>query len=623
MPAETKMPKAHRDARSAWQWLVKKGGIEPEGRDLPLITMMKDRLDPEASGLAEALSNVTVTVFLSTFFGVISPFVTMMRDLLEYFEAAGATEGPVNWVLVLGDGREKLEVDLDAFRKWVKTAARSRPGTRIVPVLTAGELWEMRKCFYPTRRKDPSIGPGEEDYRQPEPRVKNTELTNWLSAYKNSDYPDLPAAVTVALADKGPVGDVAALLTEIYSALRAIGRNREDLRRKGRASVARDDSWSARGLWYFESDYWVRGRVLDLASYEQATKKQQARVRRELSAYFRNRSRRRMKQDVDINDLEQILSLPAWRKRYELYSAWILTLLLKALEGHAIELQHDNGRISFSFRETLMARVQSAVPPVAIYSERRVALANPVGHGRSRGAQPDYSFWTEDGKCLLAVECKHHKRSSTRNFADALNDYGAALGSAQIVLANYGPVSPAVLEAIENDRRSRCSAVGNVNPGELKTLQKVCDIVREAIGDSRPLPHLQDLNRAIGSAKAKLLVVDISGSMRMFLDNPSSPIHESLRNLISLTRVNEIATVDNALVAKGRVHELTGILSKHGCASTDLGPTLCELLKTHGAILVLTDADGAKTLGPVRSRLVAGFPLSGLSGDVQLLLVCK
>src|ERR1039458_5779836 len=74
MQSGTKTHRAHRDAKSAWQWLAKKGGIEPEGRDLPLVTMLKDRLDPEASGLAEALSKVTVTVFLNTVFGVISPF---------------------------------------------------------------------------------------------------------------------------------------------------------------------------------------------------------------------------------------------------------------------------------------------------------------------------------------------------------------------------------------------------------------------------------------------------------------------------------------------------------------------------------------------------------------------
>jgi hypothetical protein len=72
----------HRDANSAWQWLASKGGIEPEGRDLSLAAMLRDRLNPEALHLAGALSGVSVTAFLNAFFGVISPFVAMMRDLL-------------------------------------------------------------------------------------------------------------------------------------------------------------------------------------------------------------------------------------------------------------------------------------------------------------------------------------------------------------------------------------------------------------------------------------------------------------------------------------------------------------------------------------------------------------
>ena len=50
------MAELHRDALSAWEWLVKKGGIEPEGRDLPLVATLRVRLDPEASSLPEVLS---------------------------------------------------------------------------------------------------------------------------------------------------------------------------------------------------------------------------------------------------------------------------------------------------------------------------------------------------------------------------------------------------------------------------------------------------------------------------------------------------------------------------------------------------------------------------------------
>ena len=612
-------PETHRDANSAWQWLATKGGIEPEGRDLPLTAMLRDRLNPEALHLEDALSGTSVTAFLNAFFGVISPFVAMMRDLLAYFEAAGATEGPMNWVLALGDDGDELEVDLDAFKRWIAAAERSRPNLRTVPNLDRGDLFEMRTCFYPTRKKDPNLPPGEIDYRQPEPLVKSPELVNWLEAYERGDFLDLPAEASAALADEGPVGDVAALLTEIYFAVRTIARSREGLRHKGNASRARDDFWSAKGLWYFESDLWVRGRLLDIAAYQQATKKEQAQVRQQLSAFFKDRPRRRMRYDMEMGDLEQILSLPAWQKRYELYSAWILTLLLKALDGHVAELEHDNGRISFSFKETLMARIPTAAPPVEIYSERRSELANPVGHGRSHGVQPDYSFWTEDGRCPLAVECKHYKHSSTRNFADALNDYSAALGSARIILANYGPVSPAVEEALEKDRRSRCSALGNVNPGQASEVERFCRDVREAIGKPRPLPGLEGVRPAIRGANARLLVIDVSGSMGEMKNRASG--RDFLRDMIARTGVRELATVDDALIAQGWKSELTAMLSKEGSGGTNLGPAVENLLKTYHAVLVLTDAEGARSLSALHSSLLTTLSLSGIGGEVHLLLV--
>lgn len=132
---------------------------------------------------------------------------------------------------------------------------------------------------------------------------------------------------------------------------------------------------------------------------------------------------------------------------------------------------------------------------------------------------------------------------------------------------------------------------------------------------------MEGLASALGNAKPKLLVIDISGSMQTVLGPPSGSGGDSVRNLISMTRVNEIAVVDSALVAKGRVNELTDILSRKGSGATNLGPAVKELLKTHGPVLVLTDEDGAKTLGSVKSRRLTDLPFKTMASDVRLLLV--
>ena len=267
-----------------------------------------------------------------------------------------------------------------------------------------------------------------------------------------------------------------------------------------------------------------------------------------------------------------------------------------------------------------MASILSAVPPTDIYSERRVALANPVGHGRSGGAQPDYSLWRDNGTCPLAVECKHYKRSSTRNFADALTDYATALGNdAKIILANYGPVGSAVLAAVKDSRRSQCVAIGQVHPEEPEARERFCGIVRRVVGEPIPRINVDGTFATIGGARADLLVLDVSGSMRASIDSPSG--RASMSDLIRQTGVKRIAAVDERLVAEGPSTGtgLVRVLSEKGTGSTNLGPTVQELQRTNSTMLILTDGDGVKTLGGIQVREIASFPLGG--SPVTLLLV--
>jgi hypothetical protein len=100
-------------------------------------------------------------------------------------------------------------------------------------------------------------------------------------------------------------------------------------------------------------------------------------------------------------------------------------------------------------------------------------------------------------------------------------------------------------------------------------------------------------------------------------------VRDSLLVLLSMTRVSEVATADDALVAKGKAHELTEILSKRGSNDTNLAPVVKKLLGTYDTIIVLTDSDGAETLNRLRSRRVAGSPFSRFSGNLQLLVIRK
>ena len=589
-----------------------KGGLDPNERDLPLLQTLKDRLNPNVSSLQQALEGTTIEAFLNAFFGVVSPFIGMMSDLLGYFEAANATEGPEEWVLVLGEGGEELEVRLDHFRKWVAKSAGMRREIRVVPVLDSHGLWLIREQFFP-------LGPAQTDSRgniwrdQPEPRRRQPDLVEWLSNYEADRYGALPQAVYTALKVKGPIGEVAALVVEIYDAILAIARSRDALREQGRwieGLQSQDDFWSAHGLWLFESDYWIRGRVLDLAAWLEAPPTLQKTVQEGLANQFASLPKRRARININIQDIEQILSLPIWKRRYELYSAWVLTRMLASLVGHQIELHHEGGKISFAFRETLMASIVSSNPPMEIFSEKRTAAVGLVGHGRSTGVQPDYSVWEQSGSCRLVVECKHYKRSSTRNFADALNDYSQALGSAQVVLANYGPVGPGVEKAIEHARRDRCVAIGRVNPEEPQSLIKFSETVRKTIGEPNRLFSRSTLELA-GASDSPFLLVDVSGSMRSVLT--AAKCQTLVANVIKFNNVAGVATADTTLLAEGGItpDEVNRILSYTGTGSTALHDPVEQLVRKHSALVVLTDSEGLAQLAPFQISRVETIEIDG------------
>lgn len=334
-----------------------------------------------------------------------------------------------------------------------------------------------------------------------------------------------------------------------------------------------------------------------------------------LAHQFQAVPRRRARLGVGLDDLEEILSLPAWKRRHELYSAWIFTLLLQSLRDHDVKLHHDNGRIAFAFRETLLATVLSKTVPLEIYAERRTPAINLTGHARKAAVQPDYSVWPSgSGACKLVIECKQYKKSSTRNFADALNDYAAALRGARVVLANYGPVSPSVDDAIKDDRRDRCVAIGYVHPEEPRGCEKFCQVVREVIG--KPEGSYQSAVRALSSdmqPKADLLVIDVSGSTRTGINTPAGL--QLVAALVQRLGITRLASADDRLLSEVGVgrDDIEQALSRTGTGRTDLGAPVAELRRERNAVFVLADEEGIRTVTGARVRTVGSFSLGRLT----------
>ena len=114
-----------------------------------------------------------------------------------------------------------------------------------------------------------------------------------------------------------------------------------------------------------------------------------------MRARYQPLARRPVNAGIEVADLETLLSLPAWRKRHELFGVWVATEMLASIENHEIAIHHAQGELRFGFGEAKIADVTSARPRLALYAERRTPLEAPVGKGRKRAVQPDFGLWCD------------------------------------------------------------------------------------------------------------------------------------------------------------------------------------------------------------------------------------
>jgi hypothetical protein len=199
----------------------------------------------------------------------------------------------------------------------------------------------------------------------------------------------------------------------------------------------------------------------------------------------------------------------------------------------------------------------------------------------------------QDPACRLVVECKQYKHSSTKNFAAAINDYASVLPTAPVVLANYGPVSPSVLQAVDPSVRPRCLALGGVHPEGVAAQRQFSEAVRKAVGEPNVAVVLE---QASHEAHLEVLLIDISTSMLPAVksDDGSKLISE----LITRLGIPKVASADDRLLAieESSAEGVERALAARGSGSTNLGDAVRELGRYYETLLIVTDAEGASSI---------------------------
>jgi hypothetical protein len=192
-----------------------------------------------------------------------------------------------------------------------------------------------------------------------------------------------------------------------------------------------------------------------------------------------------------VTDYLNILNLPIWKKRHELYSVWLGTVLLQNAAKHSqrIEYHPANGTLSFGFGGNKLATYVLDGKSFEIHSELRTPL---VGKSRKRKIQiqPDFRVLeagtaSQNDATRLVLESKHYLKPGKTNFVDAAEDYARSCDKAEVLVVNHGPSPVLNTPDIDAGLQERIQFLGNVIADGNKT--QLADAIKTALFPAPPV----------------------------------------------------------------------------------------------------------------------------------------
>lgn len=450
-----------------WDVFTKASNLQKDFYDKELEKQIRKKLAlPDTVNIRKSLTqkDTPVESLLAAILTAMQPFSQMMCDLLKMFIKASAGQGDCNLRIhmELGQVDEALDFDLENFRQYERVTGQV---CRIVEAKMPKELWKMVYIFqkgWITNNKMP---------------IEQNDIRQWLEEYRTEDkwpdfMPDRP------LMGNQYLDNLTAKCWDIFEM--AVARCRqvydED---KGRCQTVQDECDQSKGnqFWAAEQDCWT-SQFLEAVACTAATFHHLSIDRREKLAKDIADDLRRYLSDTEmekieimqmVDDLIEILNLPFWKKRHELYSVWVSTQIVEALKDRDIKFQVKDNTLSFSFGGSHIATCNGLCPPLEIWAEFRTSAKKLVGHGRTNAIQPDYTLAVDSVKdpdnTVVVVECKQYETPDIRNFRDAVIDYANGRPKAVVMLAGYGIVPPKVYEEIESENiKSRAAGFSLMRP---------------------------------------------------------------------------------------------------------------------------------------------------------------
>ncbi|MCS6500731.1 hypothetical protein NYD60_11965 [Burkholderia thailandensis] len=201
-----------------------------------------------------------------------------------------------------------------------------------------------------------------------------------------------------------------------------------------------------------------------------------------------------------IHELLDVLNLPAWRRRHELYSVWVGTRMLKVVECVAPDMHFHpvDGVLSFEFGGSRLATFNWDNKQFDIWAELRSALVGGSSK-RKKGIQPDFRVLqatlsqSANAQTTYVLECKHYLNANASNFTQAAADYARSCPNAVVHVVNHGSADePALNAALPAELQSRARFIGSATPLREVATQALSNAIRDALFPGLPRPPAPD-----------------------------------------------------------------------------------------------------------------------------------
>jgi hypothetical protein len=512
------------DGLSLWNLLKTETGLDlrrrdnaPYGYDVPLEERLNELLfqNPIAS-LQQNLRAAPPSAedFLAAFFKAQRPFAMMVSDVLQLFEAASAQYGTHNLKVVFNfEKAKRLELDLEQFREWDRFL-QSVVHERSVWAWTPETLWPL------TYALNRLLG---YDYPSAVPMPQDPAVRRFIELRAEPEWQDLPPFPRSGeLAFDQLLDRCERLLSAYRAACRALapdrtsfleigGRSYSGLRSPEPQTAA--EARQVYNLYQPETDLWASTFLHALTAAAEEISAGKKHVTPEFLTDFSSQldaldeGVERVQEWQDM--LRELLNLPIWQRRHELYAVWVGSRIADALNDIDAVFHAEGGVLEFPFSGAHLATFTIPRPAAFMFwTELRTPLAVKTASGR-RNIQPDYRMvrlpYLPVANTVLIVECKQYRRSSTHEFSNALNDYAAGCANARVILVNNGPIGASVYTSIMPEYAGRTEAIAHFRPDNPETTGQFRALVRSVIvGDDTAAPEHDPANAGDALAAIRL-----------------------------------------------------------------------------------------------------------------------